>query len=365
MRDINIIFGHPLHLHIRCCFSNGVSADLIILRTFGFNFDQDLVDITWPHTLLTVSLGYIFNQSLEKVQFPRGLQQLNFSEHFNQKLPIWPDRLRSLTFGYMFEFDDVMNLTWPPWPELQHLTLGFKFNESLEHLKLPTHLESLTLGWTFNQPLGPDVHLPHLQHLTFGYSFNQRMDLRHFSALQSLKLDYTFNQILEVVHLPDHLQNLSFGDRFNQPLILGNHHFSWPSELRSLTFGRDFNQSLESVIFPGQLQELTFGYDFNQPLDLWNIPGNIRKLTFGYSFNQPLQGALVTWGWTDERGCGFGMGGFVGHRWRYHLGWQFIAWRIIPFSKWLIKLVNKSPKLGLVPFQMAQMACKWGLLTTY
>ena len=266
----------------------------MIVRTFGFNFDQDLVNITWPDTLLTVSLGHIFNQSLEKVQFPHGLQQLSLCEDFNKKLPIWPD-LRNLTFGYMFEFEDVMNLTWPD--SLQHLTLGYKFNECLEHLKLPTHLESLTLGWTFDQPVGPEVHLPCLQHLTFGYTFNQPMDLRHFSALQSLRLDYTFNQSLEDVHLPDHLQDLYLGDRFNQPL--GGHeanHFHWPSELRSLTFGRDFNQSLEAVIFPGKMQQLTFGYDFNQGLDLWNIPGSLQHLTFGYTFNQPLQGILGEYG---------------------------------------------------------------------
>ena len=29
------------------------------------------------------------------------------------------------------------------------------------------------------------------------------------------------------------------------------------------------------------------------------------------------------------------------------------TWRIIPFSKWLVAMVNKSPNLGLFPFQMA------------
>ena len=33
-------------------------------------------------------------------------------------------------------------------------------------------------------------------------------------------------------------------------------------------------------------------------------------------------------------------------------GWA-PTWRIIPFSKWLITMVSKSPNLGLFPFQMA------------
>ena len=43
------------------------------------------------------------------------------------------------------------------------------------------------------------------------------------------------------------------------------------------------------------------------------------------------------------------------------------TWRIIPFSKWLITMVNKSPKWDCFPKKNAppQRANKWGLLTTY
>ena len=43
-----------------------------------------------------------------------------------------------------------------------------------------------------------------------------------------------------------------------------------------------------------------------------------------------------------------------GYRWWW-------PWRIIPFSKWLVTMVIESPQhLGLFPFQMAEMAYKWG-----
>ena len=39
------------------------------------------------------------------------------------------------------------------------------------------------------------------------------------------------------------------------------------------------------------------------------------------------------------------------------------AWRIIPLSEWLRTMVSKS-RTRVVSFQMAQMAFKWGLLTS-
>ena len=42
------------------------------------------------------------------------------------------------------------------------------------------------------------------------------------------------------------------------------------------------------------------------------------------------------------------------------------TWRIIPFSKWLITMVSKSPKNRVIPLPNGRfMAYKWGLLTTY
>ena len=47
--------------------------------------------------------------------------------------------------------------------------------------------------------------------------------------------------------------------------------------------------------------------------------------------------------------------------------WRFsnpgsVTWRIIPFSKWLVIMVSKSPNWGYSPSKMASMAYEWRLL---
>ena len=60
---------------------------------------------------------------------------------------------------------------------------------------------------------------------------------------------------------------------------------------------------------------------------------------------------------------------WVGFRPFYGFCCQYLAsaWRNIPFSKWLISMVILNRlKIGLWdPFQMAQIVCKWRLVTIY
>jgi len=54
--------------------------------TFGFNFNQRLVDLNLPSTLESLTLGFHYNQSLEDVILPSGLESLTFGQSFNQSL---------------------------------------------------------------------------------------------------------------------------------------------------------------------------------------------------------------------------------------------------------------------------------------
>ena len=71
---------------------------------------------------------------------------------------------------------------------LQILTFGHNFNQSLEGVNLPSNLQSLTFGTDFNQSL-EGVNLPsNLQSLTFGTDFNQSLEGVE-PAKQSSELD--------------------------------------------------------------------------------------------------------------------------------------------------------------------------------
>ena len=59
--------------------------------------------------------------------------------------------------------------------EVQTLTFGDAFNQSLDGVTLPSGLQTLTFGMWFNKSL-KQVMLPSgLQRLTFGAAFDQRL----------------------------------------------------------------------------------------------------------------------------------------------------------------------------------------------
>ena len=132
------------------------------------------------------------------------------------------------------------------------LTFVDDFDQSLELLTIPTNLQNLTLGGRFNQ------------------------SLERAKSLQSLTFADDFDQSLESVTLPNSLQKLTFGSDFNQSL----ERVTWPNSLQNLTFGREFNQSLEHVTLPNSLQKLTFGSNFNQSLEGVTLPHSLQDLTF-------------------------------------------------------------------------------------
>eukprot|EP00435_Cladocopium_sp_Y103_P032240 s1318_g8.t1 len=345
----------------------------------GSDFNLTLEDVNWPTSLQNLTFGFAFNQSLKNVHLPSGLKSLTFGSHFNQSLECvenlgtdfnqsWmqihlPPGLHHLTFGRHLEtvewlllpkdltsltcrfatyplpmklpgrlkslrlegkFNEdlqellpqdlevlslgdsfcqsLMHVAWPPkltsltlcrcrWPEawpskLEQLTLGGEFNQSLEDANFPPTLRRLTLGDRFIQSLQGIIFPTRLEELSIGSRFNQSFDhVQLPGELKSLTLGTSFNQSLEHTKMPPSLKRLSFGLDFNRSLK----GVMFPESLETLTFGDRFNQSLEGVTFPSSLQQLSFGFDFNQSLERVTFPNSLESLTLGDSFNQSLR----------------------------------------------------------------------------
>jgi len=160
-----------------------------------------------------------------------------------------------------------------------------RFGEHVYHLA--RSLKNISFDNVFTTSLSPyRVTLPNnLQSLTFGNDFNQSLDRETLpSNLQSLTFSNHFNQSLDRVTLPNKLQSLTFGSDVNQSL----NGVALPNSLHSLTFGVRFNQSLDRVTLSSSLKSLTLGYDFNQSLNRVTLPRNLQSLTFSNHFNQSL-----------------------------------------------------------------------------
>jgi len=160
--------------------------------TFGQRFNQTLEGVKMPN-LQSLKLGASFNQNMAKVSLPD-------SQFERLELLTLPAGLQSLICVHSLE-----GVAWPI--NLQYLTFGFGFNESLVHATLPDGLQSLTFGERFNKSL-EHVILP--------------------ASLQSLTSSEAFNQGLERVTLPSGLQDLTFDDSFNQSLD----GVTWPIGLK-------------------------------------------------------------------------------------------------------------------------------------
>ncbi|CAK9062469.1 unnamed protein product [Durusdinium trenchii] len=315
------------HLKLEAEFNDslaglGLPASLRSL-TFGYRYNQPLKGVTFP-ALKALNFGGCFNQPLENL--PASLEELTFGRCFDQPLSNLPKELRTLRLGELFRSSvkDVMLPNLQDWsfrryivdplseihlPQtLRHLTLPDFFNQSLQEVEFPTHLESLLFGYSFNQPLAK-VKLPRgLRRLSFGAFFNTSLEGVEFPDLQSMTFGYYFDQSLEKVQLPSTLQSLVLGLDYNQSL----ENVNFPTSLELLTFGNFYRQSLKNVHFPPNLQSMTFGrffqdcttgadlpktlrtlnliHTFNCSLEVVKLPPTLENLSFGNSFNQSLEG---------------------------------------------------------------------------
>lgn len=124
----------------------------------------------------------------------------------------------------------------------------------------PGDFFSFSSNWLYKAPNSPGgicvFQVPEeqqIQGITFGKSFNQTLEhVAWPSHLQCLSFGRDFDQTLEPVTWPSCLQILTLGFRFNQSL----QRVAWPPQLQSLTLGYLFNQSLENVTLPRSLQHL-------------------------------------------------------------------------------------------------------------
>eukprot|EP00435_Cladocopium_sp_Y103_P026530 s2628_g6.t1 len=267
--------------------------------------DKEFDTLALPSSLKSLSFADGVNH-LERMNLPRGLQLLLLGDSLGEVPLTLPDELQSLSFGKRFN-ESIQNVIFPN--RLQLLNFGDKFNQNLDGILLPENLQSLTFGAHFNQSL-EFVTLPMcLVSLTFGARFNQSLERVNLPVqLHSLTLGDEYDQTLEHVTLPEGLQELVLGDLFNQTLdgvvfpqlqrLKLSRRFnenvdavSFPRDLRILTFGDYFNQPLEHVSFPPGLQHLAFGDYFNQSLEKVNLPPDLQSLTLGLAFDQ----ALPTW----------------------------------------------------------------------
>lgn len=266
--------------------------------SLGRDFNHSL-GVSLPETLQTLVFGACFNQEVQQVKWPKELKHLTFGlkllnlrdlklgKDFRQDLrDVMLPGLLNLTIG-----DTLLDQTTLPtletltylgetklhfegesWIKLCRLTLGNRFNCTLELVDLPSNLQHLTFGWEFDQSLA-GMHLP--------------------CALKTLTFGWVFNQSLEEVTLPSNLQSLTFGAMFNQSLLPVN----LPHNLQNLTFGRHFNCSLTDVNLPDGLESLTFGEFFNA--DWTGCPVICEAISYRNCKTSTCQRNSSPWCWAD------------------------------------------------------------------
>ena len=146
---------------------------------------------------------------------------------------------------------------------LQSLTLGYRFNQSLDNVTWPAGLQILTFRGPFNQP-GQCEMASRPSKFDFGVSFQSEPGQSDMASGPS-KFDVwrTFQSEPGHCEMASRPSNLTFDENFNQSLS----NVTWPAGLQIWTFGQNFDQSLDNVAWPAGLQILTFGLNFDQSLD--------------------------------------------------------------------------------------------------
>ena len=115
------------------------------------------------------------------------------------------------------------------------------------------------------------------------------------------------------------------------------------------------------------------------PFSCINLPFQVsafQKQTHSFTIHRRTQGNITiavhlrSLGWPPAkplRYCGEHMGNRAGNlQQRFQLAWTHLpegmwyTWRIIPFSKWLITMVSKSPNWGCSPYKWAKWLINGG-----
>lgn len=169
-------------------------------------------------------------------------------------------------------------------PHRQVHSLALRVDVPLSRVVWPNGLRALKFGWMFDRPL--DRPLPGtLLELDLGNAFNHHVEeVAWPSTLRSLAFGDRFNRQVELATWPSTLERLSFGSSFDQPIA----GVRWPASLRELRLGDAFNHPVGFAGATG-LRRLELGTAFRCPVDGIEWPRGLRELRFGACFDQELR----------------------------------------------------------------------------
>jgi hypothetical protein len=208
-----------------------------------------------------------------------NLEELTFGYYYNQTIGVnvLPNSLQRLTFGTCY--DKIIGINVLP-NSLKILTFGFEYNQTNGVNVLPNSLQTLTFGSCYNQIIGVNVLPNSLQPLSSFYNQTIRVNVLP-NSLQALTFGHRYNQIIGINILPNSLQTLTFGALYNQ--VIGENVL--PNSLQTLTFGGWYNQVIGENVLPNSLQTLTFDYKYYQKIGVNVLPNTLQAIYFNINSN--------------------------------------------------------------------------------
>ncbi|KYQ92532.1 hypothetical protein DLAC_06524 [Tieghemostelium lacteum] len=255
-------------------------------------------------TLKSLKIG--FDKPVEKGSFPPLLEHLDLGYDFNQSLNgSLPETLLSIRFSV--RYDQPLAGQLPPLTEHVFFPITGVFSQELKKGDIPDGCKYLHLPSTWSIQLNRDTFPQSLTHLYLPRNYNEPIDVDVLPKnLKILDLG-DYNHTLAIGTLPQSLTELS-AKGYNKPLERGHLPNSirklsfssfncritgpnyLPNQLENLNFGREFQKPVHSVHFPKTLKTLKFGVYFNQNIRLKDT--NITHLIFTDFFDKPIAGHL-------------------------------------------------------------------------
>jgi len=177
----------------------------IHLRKKYYSFTQEILDITLPKNLKSLSLG---SYQLKSYVFPKSLVKLSLDNNFRKSLKgFLPESLEELSLGNKYNYQ-IFKGYLPP--KLKSLNLGNKFNQVIRKDVLPDTLETLIFGDSFKEQLDVDDLPQNLKTLELGKKYNYSIDLTKLKKLEN----FTYSNIKEnynFIYVSSSISSLNIG----------------------------------------------------------------------------------------------------------------------------------------------------------
>jgi hypothetical protein len=191
-------------------------------------------------------------------------------------------RLNKLIFGN--NFDEQLFVELIP-PSVKELEFGHNFNHSINGF-LPLQLEHLMLGYMFNQPLNSCTFPETLRDLYFEHSFNHPLSFRILPKnLRLLSLSNDFDQVDLV--LPQNLDDL-FLNYLTEQKIMKQIINIRNINLKNYWSSYEFNELLTEHSLPDTIKSINMDWNYNKPISKKSLPANLYFLGLGPAFRQPI-----------------------------------------------------------------------------